>query len=110
MTSRRYCCEKKCFPVPRIQVDGMACVKCRAYNFCICNCITHINSTLYCCKRKCFEIPTDQVDGLACSICNFFGYCKCLCETVKREDIFAKLHRRNEAKLWRFDQGLKNLQ
>lgn len=35
-----YCCEKRCYPQPMTQVDGMACTKCRSFSFCVCMCKT----------------------------------------------------------------------
>lgn len=38
-----YCCLKKCFIQPNIQVDGLACDKCWSFNCCHCNCSTWMN-------------------------------------------------------------------
>ncbi|KAF6216506.1 hypothetical protein GE061_000848 [Apolygus lucorum] len=32
------CCELNCFIVPNDQVDGMACVVCKHFSFCVCKC------------------------------------------------------------------------
>lgn len=34
-----WCCSSKCFKIPQIHVDGLACGKCRSYNYCICACV-----------------------------------------------------------------------
>ena len=36
-----YCCNLKCFVVPRDHVDGMACKICKSYCYCRCRCITY---------------------------------------------------------------------
>lgn len=41
--SARYCCNNKCFEVPRCQVDGLACSFCNSYCYCTCNCINTKN-------------------------------------------------------------------
>lgn len=35
-----YCCEKKCFQIPHHLVRGLACQKCKAVNYCKCDCVT----------------------------------------------------------------------
>lgn len=39
--SSDYCCSKKCFEIPKDQVDGRACNKCQAFSYCICDCIAY---------------------------------------------------------------------
>lgn len=35
----RFCCSKRCFKIPRDQVDGLACKKCNSFCYCTCKCI-----------------------------------------------------------------------
>ncbi|KAG8170333.1 hypothetical protein JTE90_014804 [Oedothorax gibbosus] len=37
---RKYCCEKQCIPIPTLVVRGLACRKCKAVNYCKCECPT----------------------------------------------------------------------
>lgn len=34
----KYCCNNRCFEVPRCQVDGLACSFCNSYCYCKCKC------------------------------------------------------------------------
>lgn len=36
----RYCCELKCFELPKTEVDGRACKICMYFCYCVCKCIT----------------------------------------------------------------------
>ena len=37
----RFCCDLNCFIEPRSHVEGVACNRCKCYNYCKCNCITY---------------------------------------------------------------------
>lgn len=37
-----YCCQLKCFKSPDTHLDGVACVRCYAYNYCHCLCVTYM--------------------------------------------------------------------
>ena len=39
----KYCCEKKCFPIPHRLFRGLACKQCNSVNFCKCECVTFKN-------------------------------------------------------------------
>lgn len=36
-----YCCWQKCIESPSTQVDGVAYVHCKAFNYCHCRCVTY---------------------------------------------------------------------
>lgn len=38
----KFCCDSKCFMEPRMHVDGIACNRCKCYNYCKCYCATFI--------------------------------------------------------------------
>ena len=38
---KKYCCDKKCYPVPETLICGIACVYCKEINYCRCNCETY---------------------------------------------------------------------
>lgn len=38
----RFCCAEKCFQLCDIEVDGIACDKCKSYSQCRCKCKTYM--------------------------------------------------------------------
>lgn len=38
-----YCCFKKCFKEPTLQVDGRACDTCNSFGYCMCKCLSFTN-------------------------------------------------------------------
>ena len=88
-TDNYYCCDKKCFITPD-EVDGIACPRCKCFNFCACKCATYqeehkVPITRYCCPKKCFITPRTQVDGMACIRCESYCYCKCPCASYREK-------------------------
>lgn len=86
----RYCCYQKCFPAPNEIVDGMACRKCRSFEFCRCLCVTYMQwmREKYCCELFCIE-PANNI----CLLCQ--GLCYCLCATRQKEFLNGRTTRIN---------------
>lgn len=69
-----YCCPLKCFKSPDLELDGIACKRCYAYNYCHCSCVTYMRdkegyikietekAKLMCMKRKFLAYYDDNID------------------------------------------------
>lgn len=55
LSVKKWCCELRCFPTPRIQVDGIACTKCNSYCYCRCKCNTWLRTHLFPCTDSTSE-------------------------------------------------------
>lgn len=70
---KNWCCESKCFRVPRDQVDGVACSKCGSFGFCQCRCRTFLRNAewAWCCPLRCILLaPFRTCLYLNCNRCN----------------------------------------
>lgn len=59
-----YCCLRRCFGVPFVQVDGIACLKCKAFSYCCCKCVTYMQSIAHSAQDRKGSFPntTTSID------------------------------------------------
>lgn len=104
-----YCCEDKCFSLPRTHVDGIACRKCERFSYCMCRCTTFKKNlqnhkptkeefVLYktthfytCCLDSCVKFHIGEMLLHGCRVCYPKTLCDCILITCKNRDSWQTL-------------------
>lgn len=87
--SANYCCENKCFEIPRSQVDGIACNRCYSFSYCVCYCeIIQKKMEIFIQKilKKAKELQTLTNTMIGVKIYNGAGYVSTHCSYIKKEE------------------------